>query len=70
MPAIVAPGAKVPVPECNARPITPRPSGTPGGDFASGCYKGQCAPGEYVAGVAYTGRVGSSRTPDALLCRV
>ncbi|WP_410598202.1 glycoside hydrolase family 5 protein [Amycolatopsis sp. lyj-90] len=46
-----------------------RPSGTPGGDFASGHYKGQCAPGEYVAGVAYTGRVGSNRTPDALLCR-
>ncbi|RSN52530.1 glycoside hydrolase [Amycolatopsis sp. WAC 04182] len=46
-----------------------RPSGNPGGDFASGRYKGQCAPGEYVAGVAYTGRVGSNRTPDALLCR-
>jgi hypothetical protein len=46
-----------------------RPAGDPGGDFASGSYKGQCAPGEYVAGVAYTGRVGSSRTPDALLCR-
>lgn len=46
-----------------------RPAGDPGGDFASGHYKGQCAPGEYVAGVAYTGRVGSSRTPDALLCR-
>ncbi|MFK0248404.1 glycoside hydrolase family 5 protein [Amycolatopsis azurea] len=46
-----------------------RPSGSPGGDFASGHYKGQCAPGEYVAGVAYTGRVGSNRTPDALLCR-
>ncbi|MEU8631899.1 cellulase family glycosylhydrolase [Amycolatopsis sp. NPDC048633] len=46
-----------------------RPSGDLGGDFASGSYKGQCAPGEYVAGVAYTGRVGSNRTPDALLCR-
>lgn len=46
-----------------------RPSGGPGGDFASGHYKGQCAPGEYVAGVAYTGRIGSNRTPDALLCR-
>lgn len=46
-----------------------RPSGDPGGDFASGNYKGQCAPGEYIAGVAYTGRIGSSRTPDALLCR-
>jgi hypothetical protein len=46
-----------------------RPAGEPGGDFASGNYKGQCAPGEYVAGVAYTGRIGSNRTPDALLCR-
>ncbi len=46
-----------------------RPSGDPGGDFASGHYKGQCTAGEYVAGVAYTGRIGSRRTPDALLCR-
>ncbi|MEO6086480.1 MAG: cellulase family glycosylhydrolase [Umezawaea sp.] len=46
-----------------------RPSGGPGGDFASGAYKGQCAADEYVAGIAYTGRIGSSRTPDALLCR-
>ncbi|GAA4546448.1 glycoside hydrolase family 5 protein [Amycolatopsis samaneae] len=46
-----------------------RPSGAPGGEFASGAYKGQCASNEYVAGVAYTGRVGSSKTPDALLCR-
>lgn len=46
-----------------------RPSGGPGGDFASGAYKGQCAADEYAAGVAYTGRIGSSRTPDALLCR-
>lgn len=40
-----------------------------GGDFASGRYKGQCATDEYVAGVAHTGRFGSSKTPDALLCR-
>ncbi|MGX1912637.1 glycoside hydrolase family 5 protein [Streptomyces phaeochromogenes] len=40
-----------------------------GGDFASGHYKGQCAADEYAAGVAYTGRVGSARTPDALYCR-
>jgi len=46
-----------------------RPSGNPGGDFADGNYKGQCAPGEYAAGVAYTGRIGKSRTPDALYCR-
>jgi hypothetical protein len=43
------------------------PSG--GGDFASGSYKGQCGSNEYIAGVAYTGRLGSSRTPDAILCR-
>jgi endoglucanase len=40
-----------------------------GGDFASGHYKGQCSANEYIAGVAYTGRFGSSRTPDAILCR-
>jgi len=46
-----------------------RPAGDPGGEYANGRYKGQCAPDEYIAGVAYTGRIGSSRTPDALLCR-
>ncbi|MFI9105905.1 glycoside hydrolase family 5 protein [Streptomyces fildesensis] len=46
-----------------------RPAGGPGGEFASGNYKGQCATDEYAAGIAYTGRVGSRRTPDALLCR-
>lgn len=40
-----------------------------GGDFAYGHYKGQCAEDEYAAGIAYTGRVGSGRTPDALYCR-
>ncbi|MEH0520784.1 cellulase family glycosylhydrolase [Streptomyces stelliscabiei] len=40
-----------------------------GGDFAQGHHKGQCADTEYAAGIAYTGRVGSSRTPDALYCR-
>ncbi|MET8216111.1 cellulase family glycosylhydrolase [Streptomyces hirsutus] len=40
-----------------------------GGDFAHGHYKGQCAADEYAAGIAYTGRLGSSRTPDALHCR-
>ncbi|MBC2906065.1 glycoside hydrolase family 5 protein [Streptomyces cupreus] len=40
-----------------------------GGDFAYGHYKGQCADDEYAAGIAYTGRVGSGRTPDALYCR-
>ncbi|WP_246613033.1 glycoside hydrolase family 5 protein [Paractinoplanes bogorensis] len=46
-----------------------RPEGNPGGEFATGNYKGQCATDEYAAGVAYTGRVFSSRTPDALFCR-
>ncbi|WP_091295677.1 glycoside hydrolase family 5 protein [Amycolatopsis xylanica] len=45
-----------------------RPAGSPGGEFAYGNYKGQCTVDEYVAGVAYTGRVGSRSTPDALLC--
>ncbi|WP_328727631.1 cellulase family glycosylhydrolase [Streptomyces jietaisiensis] len=40
-----------------------------GGDFASGHYKGQCADGEYAAGIAFTTRVGSAGRPDALLCR-
>ncbi|MEU4421698.1 cellulase family glycosylhydrolase [Actinoplanes sp. NPDC024001] len=46
-----------------------RPAGGPGGDFANGRYKGQCADDEYAAGIAWTGRFLSSRTPDALLCR-
>ncbi|BCL29512.1 glycoside hydrolase family 5 protein [Streptomyces aurantiacus] len=46
-----------------------RGSAPKGGDFGNGHYKGQCGDDEYVAGVAYTGRVGSSRTPDAVLCR-
>lgn len=46
-----------------------RPAGGPGGDFGYGRYKGQCADNEYAAGIAYTGRLGSSRTPDALYCR-
>nr|WP_251690859.1 cellulase family glycosylhydrolase [Streptomyces sp. CHD11] len=40
-----------------------------GGDFARGHYKGQCADDEYAAGIAFTGRIGSARTPDALYCR-
>ncbi|WP_232323416.1 glycoside hydrolase family 5 protein [Catenuloplanes japonicus] len=44
-----------------------RPS-SGGGEFASGHYKGQCAADEYAAGIAYTGRIFSSRTPDALYC--
>lgn len=46
-----------------------RPPGARGGDFAHGHYKGQCADDEYAAGIAWTGRAGSSGAPDALLCR-
>ncbi len=46
-----------------------RPPAAKGGDFAHGRLKGQCADDEYAAGIAYTGRIGSARTPDALLCR-
>lgn len=46
-----------------------RPPAAKGGDFAHGHHKGQCADDEYAAGIAYTGRAGSSGAPDALLCR-
>ncbi|KOG07217.1 MULTISPECIES: glycoside hydrolase family 5 protein [Streptomyces] len=46
-----------------------RPAGGPGGEFAQGDYKGQCADGEYVAGIAFTGAWAKGKTPDALLCR-
>jgi hypothetical protein len=46
------------------RPVAPN-----GADFAPGAYKGQCAPTEYIAGIAFTTRVGSPGTPDALYCR-
>ncbi|MCX5195135.1 glycoside hydrolase family 5 protein [Streptomyces sp. NBC_00249] len=46
-----------------------RPAGTPGGDFASGHYKGQCMPTEYAAGIAHTTRAGSRPGPASLLCR-
>ncbi|MEV6329060.1 cellulase family glycosylhydrolase [Streptomyces sp. NPDC051909] len=44
-------------------------SGAPGGEFAEGNYKGQCAATEYVAGLAFTGAWAKGKTPDALLCR-
>ncbi|MFJ6948783.1 glycoside hydrolase, partial [Streptomyces wuyuanensis] len=47
----------------------PRPPGAGGGESAPGRYMGLGARDEYAAGIAYTGRLGSSRTPDALLCR-
>ncbi|MGW5645662.1 glycoside hydrolase family 5 protein [Saccharopolyspora sp. NPDC003752] len=47
-----------------------RPPEARGGDFATGHYKGQCADGEYIAGVAFSARAGSlAKEPDALLCR-
>ncbi|MEU8588995.1 cellulase family glycosylhydrolase [Streptomyces sp. NPDC048664] len=46
-----------------------RPTGAAGGDFAVGDRKGQCADGEYAAGIAFTARLGSSPGPAALLCR-
>lgn len=46
-----------------------RPPGGPGGDFAYGSYKGQCASDEYAAGLAYTNAIGHRGRPDALLCR-
>lgn len=46
-----------------------RPAGNPGGEFASGNYKGQCATDEYAAGIAFTGAWAKGKTPDALLCR-
>ncbi|WP_435058229.1 glycoside hydrolase family 5 protein [Streptomyces sp. bgisy060] len=46
-----------------------RPAGEPGGEFAPGNYKGQCAVGEYAAGIAFTGAWAKGKTPDALLCR-
>ncbi|MER6102802.1 cellulase family glycosylhydrolase [Streptomyces sp. NPDC001832] len=46
-----------------------RPAGNPGGEFASGNYKGQCSTDEYAAGIAFTGAWAKGKTPDALLCR-
>ncbi|GIE99829.1 glycoside hydrolase family 5 protein [Paractinoplanes rishiriensis] len=46
-----------------------RPADSSGGDFATGRYKGQCAPDEYAAGIAFTRRIGSAGSPAALLCR-
>ncbi|MFF5446418.1 glycoside hydrolase family 5 protein [Streptomyces sp. NPDC012888] len=46
-----------------------RPAGGPGGDYAYGRYKGQCAADEYAAGIAFTTRVGSQGSPAALMCR-
>ncbi|MFE0459126.1 glycoside hydrolase family 5 protein [Kitasatospora sp. NPDC058965] len=47
----------------------PAGAGSTGSDWAPGSYKGQCADGEYVAGVAYTWKWLQYGVPDALLCR-
>ncbi|MBD0688724.1 glycoside hydrolase [Streptomyces sp. CBMA123] len=47
----------------------PANGGSTAGDWAPGSYKGQCADGEYVAGVADTWRGLQYGVPDALLCR-
>ncbi|MFG2665045.1 glycoside hydrolase family 5 protein [Streptomyces sp. NPDC048387] len=46
-----------------------RPAGAPGGDYAWGHFKGQCAPTEYAAGIAFTARAGFRPSPASLLCR-
>ncbi|MDI2125842.1 glycoside hydrolase family 5 protein [Yinghuangia seranimata] len=46
-----------------------RPAGNPGGEFASGNYKGQCGTDEYMAGIAFTGAYAKGKTPDGMLCR-
>ncbi|MFJ4695392.1 glycoside hydrolase family 5 protein [Streptomyces sp. NPDC088766] len=45
-----------------------RPADGAGGDFAVGRLKGQCAGGEYAAGIAFTTRLGSAPGLAALLC--
>ncbi|WP_371502251.1 glycoside hydrolase family 5 protein [Kitasatospora sp. NBC_00374] len=47
----------------------PAGGGSTGSDWAPGSYKGQCADGEYLAGVAYTWRWTHGGVSDALLCR-
>ncbi|WP_234322566.1 glycoside hydrolase family 5 protein [Streptomyces sp. NRRL S-350] len=47
----------------------PPTGGSVASDWAPGHYKGQCADGEYLAGVAYTWRSLQYGAPDALLCR-
>ncbi|MFE2410486.1 cellulase family glycosylhydrolase [Kitasatospora sp. NPDC059408] len=50
------------------RPPASTGSDSAAGDWAPGSYKGQCAAGEYVAGVAMTWRRLEYGVPDALLC--
>ncbi|MFI6253935.1 glycoside hydrolase family 5 protein [Streptomyces sp. NPDC051016] len=45
-----------------------RPADGAGDDYAYGAYKGQCAADEYLAGIAFTTRVGSTPGPAAVRC--
>lgn len=47
----------------------PATGGSNASDWAPGFYKGQCADGEYLAGVAFTWKWQHGGVPDALLCR-
>ncbi|MEU6979188.1 cellulase family glycosylhydrolase [Streptomyces sp. NPDC046371] len=47
----------------------PATGGSNASDWAPGYYKGQCADGEYLAGVAFTWKWNHGGVPDALLCR-
>ncbi|GLB35298.1 putative cellulase (glycosyl hydrolase family 5) [Lyophyllum shimeji] len=44
------------------------PAAGVGGDFHSGQYKGVCETDEYMAGIAFTTRIGSNGAPAAILC--
>ncbi|KAG6869021.1 hypothetical protein C0993_005680 [Termitomyces sp. T159_Od127] len=46
-----------------------RPADDAGGDFHYGQKKGQCERDEYIAGIAFTTRIGSNGSPAAILCR-
>lgn len=47
----------------------PAGGGSTASDWAPGSYKGQCADGEYLSGVAFTWRWNHGGAPDALLCK-
>ncbi|KAG5727603.1 Endoglucanase [Termitomyces sp. T112] len=46
-----------------------RPADDAGGDFHYGQSKGQCEREEYIAGIAFTTRIGDNGSPAAILCR-
>ncbi len=47
----------------------PASGGSTASDWAAGYYKGQCADGEYLAGVGFTWKWNEHGVPDVLLCR-